>query len=111
MMPPALQRLFYDIAETPWLYVPAGAVFLFAGVLHFLLRRRGAGAHRRALLFGVGIVAALATIVFAAFGLSFVRLVSRDSASFDIVWIVGAVAAASLAAWLWFRFYRLVRQT
>ena len=103
------KQLFHDIAENPWLYTPAGAVLVFAGVLHFLLQRRGTGSRRRALLFGVGVVTVLATAVFAAFAFSFVRLKSRGSSSFDVVWIVGALGAASLAAWLWFRLYRLVR--
>ena len=104
-------QLLHDIAESAWLYVPAGAVLLFAGVLAALLQRRDAVARRRALLFGVGVMAALATLVFAAFGFSFIRLVLHESASFDVVWIVGAIGTASLAGWLWFRFYRLVRRT
>jgi len=76
-----------------------------------LLQRPGAAAHRRALLFGVGGVALLASVVFAAFAWSFIRLLMRGSWSFDAIWIVGALGAGALAAWLWFRFYRIVRQT
>jgi len=106
-----LDPLFNDIAENPWLFTPAAAVFVFAGVLHLLLRRQGAGARRRGLLFGVGVVALLASVVFAAFVWSFIRLLTRGSWSFDAIWIVGVVGAGALAAWLWFRFYRIVRQT
>jgi hypothetical protein len=105
------EPIFKVIAETPWLFVPAAAVFVFAGVLHFLLRCPGDGVRRRVLLFGVGSVAILASVVFAAFVWSFIRLLLRGSWSFDAVWTVGALGAGVLTVWLWFRFYRIVRQT
>ena len=102
--------LFKGIAENPWLFAPAAMVLLFAGVLHLLLRREGAAARRRALLFGVGIVAVLASAVFGAFAYSFIGVLVRGSWSFDVVSIVAALGAGWLATWLLFRFYRIVRQ-
>src|SRR5258708_39002762 len=102
--------LFKDIAENPLLFVPAAAVLLFAGVLHLLLRREGAAARRRALLFGVGIVALLASIVFAAFAWSLLRLLVRGAWSFDPVWIGGALWSGPLSDWRWLGISWLVRQ-
>ena len=105
------EPLFKTIAESPWLFVPAAVVFVFAAVLYFLLRRPGDGARRRALLFGVGVVAIVASAVFAAFVWSFARLLLRGSWSFDAVWTVGTLGAGSLTVWLWFKFYKIVRRT
>jgi hypothetical protein len=104
------EPLFKTIAESPWLFAPAAAVFVFAGALHFWLRRPGDSSRRRALLLGVGTVAVVTSAVFAAFIWSFVRLLLLGSWSFDAVWIVGALGAGALTVWLWFRFYRIVRQ-
>lgn len=97
--------------ESPWYGAPMLAVLIFAAVFHYLLQRPGVGAKRRALLFGVGTVALVATGVFAAFGFGFVRLIRSEASSFNIIWFVSALAAGALAAWLWFRFVRLWRQT
>lgn len=99
------------LAESVWYALPMVAVFIFAAVVHLLLQRPGVPARRRALLFGVGIVATVASFVFAAFVWSLIRLLVRDAWSFDAVWTLGAVGAGALAVWLWFRFYRIVRQT
>jgi len=77
------EPLFKTIAESPWLFAPAGAVLVFAGVLHFWLRRPGDRARRRALLFGVGAVALVASAVFMAFVWSFVRLLLRGAWTFE----------------------------
>src|SRR5262245_61418116 len=102
-----IEPLLKTIAESPWLFAPAAAVLVFAGVLHFWLRRPGDSSRRRALLFGVGTVAVVASAVFAVFVWSFVRLLLRGSWSFDAVWMVGALGAGALAFWLWFKFYRI----
>ena len=99
------------LAESPWYGVPMLALLVFAAVFHHLLQQPGGVGRRRALLFGVGAVALLASAVFAVFAWSFVRLVVGGSWSIDVVWTVGALAAGALAVWLWFRFYRIVRQT
>jgi hypothetical protein len=106
-----LEPLFKTIAESPWLFAPAAVVFVFAGVLYLLLRRPGVGVRRRGLLFGVGTVAVLASVVFAAFVWSLIRLLLRGAWSFDAVWIIGALGAGALMVSLWFRFYQIVRQT
>jgi hypothetical protein len=105
------EPLSKTIAESPWLFAPAAAVFVFAGILHFWFRRPGNNSRRRALLFGVGTVAVLASAVFAAFVWTFARLLMRGSWSFDAVWILGAFGAGALTLWLWLRFYRILRQT
>jgi len=97
--------------ESLWYGVPMFAVLIFAAVVHWLLQRPGVGARRRALIFGVGVVATVASLVFAAFVWSFIRLLVRGSWSFDAVWTVGALGAGALTVWLWFRFFKIVRQT
>jgi len=99
------------MADSFWYVVPAFAVLLFAGVLQVLIQQPGVTSRRRALLFGVGTVALLATSLFAAFGYSFYRLLRGGAQSFDAVWICSAVATGALATWLWFRFVRLLRHT
>ena len=99
------------MAESVWYVVPAFAVLVFAGILHVMLQRPAPSSRRRALLFGVATVALLATGLFAAFGYSFIRLLRGGTPSFDAVWICSAVATGALAAWLWFRFVRLLRHT
>jgi hypothetical protein len=104
------EQLFHDIAANPWLYAPAGGVLVLAAILHLLLRGPTPGSRRRGLLFGIGSVAVFATLVFVAYVYSFVRLLARGTASFDLVWSGSAVATAALAAWLWVRFVRVWRQ-
>lgn len=99
------------LRESPWYGAPMAGVLIFAAVLHHQLQRPGPGARRRALLFGVAVVALLATGVAVAFGYSLVRLLCGGAPSFDAFWVCSAVAAAGLAAWLWFRFVQLLRQT
>jgi carbon starvation protein CstA len=96
------------LSESPWYGLPVFAALIFAGLMHYFLRRPGTRARRHALLFGVGAVALLASLVFGTFVWSFISLLARGSWSFDPLWIVGALAAGALAAWLWFRFYRIV---
>jgi hypothetical protein len=99
------------MTESIWYVMPAFAVLVFAGILHVLLQRPSASSRRRALLFGVAVVALLATGLFAAFGYSFIRLVRGGAPSFDPVWICSAAVTGALASWLWLRFVRLLRQT
>ena len=99
------------VSESLWYGAPVLAVLVFAAVLQPLLKRSSTAALRRALLLGVGVVAVLASAVFAGFAWSFVLLLARDSWSFDAVWAVGALAAGAVAVSLWLRFYRIVRQT
>ena len=94
--------------ESVWYVVPAFAVLVFAGIIHVFLQRPGATSRRRALLFGVGTVALLATCLFAALGFSFIR---GGAASFDAIGVCSAVATGALASWLWLRFVRLLRPT
>ena len=96
------------IAESVWYVVPAFAVLVFAGILHVFLQRPGASSRRRALLFGVGTVALLATGLSVALGFSFIR---GGAASFDAIGICSALATGTLASWLWLRFVRLLRPT
>ena len=107
----ALLVTAHPVRENLWVYLPMGAVFLFASVLFVWLRPPSSGARRRGLLFGLGAVALFATLVFAAFAYSLLRLLASGAASFDIVWSCSAVAAGALAAWLWSRFIRILRQT
>lgn len=97
------------LGENPWYAAPMAGVLILAAFLHHQLQRPGMAARRRALLFGVGSVALIATGVAVAFGYSFVRLLREGSPSFDIVWICSGVAAGVLASWLWFRFVRLLQ--
>lgn len=106
-----LHKTLGTIAESPWLLAPVAAVLVFAGVLYFLLRHPNDGVRRRGLLFGVGSVAILASVVFVTFVWSFVRLLTRDSWSFDVVWIMSALGTGAFAIWLWSRFYRIARST
>jgi len=105
------EPLFKTIRESPWLFAPAATVLFFAVLFGLSLRRKGTVARRRALLFGVGTVATLASVVFAAFVWSFVRLLLLTSWAFDAVWTIGALGAGALTVWLWFKFYRIFRQT
>jgi hypothetical protein len=98
------------LEENPWSGAPMLAVLIFAAIFQHLLQLRGIGAKRRALLFGVGSVALIATGVFAVFGFSSFRLLRSGAPRFDIVWSVSAVASGALSAWIWFRFVRLLRQ-
>jgi len=98
------------MAESVWYVVPMFAVLVFAGVLHAFLQRPAAGSRRKALLLGVATVAILATGVFVAFGYSFIRLFRGGAQNFEAVWICSGVAAGALAAWLWLRFFRLLKQ-
>ena len=94
-------------AESIWYVVPAFAVLVFAGVLQVWLQRPTSRARRRGLLFGVATVALLASGLFAALGFIIIR---GGAPSFDIIGLCSAVATGLLAAWLWFRFVRLLRQ-
>jgi len=99
-----------EMAENIWNALSAFAVLVFAGVLHVLQQQPGVAAQRRAQLFGLGTVASFATVVSAAFVYSFIRLPREGAVSFDTLWICSGVAAGTLAAWLWLRFVRLLRQ-
>jgi hypothetical protein len=98
------------LAESLWYGAPMLGGLIFAAVFHRLLQRPDGAGRRRALLFGIGVVAFLASVVFGAFAWTCLRLVTHGSRSFDGVWIAGAVGAGALAVWLWFRFYRIARQ-
>jgi hypothetical protein len=104
-----VRSLFEDIKKNPWVFVPAAATLLFAGVMALLLRQKNIGARRRALLIASGTIAVSAGVAFAAFVWSFIRLLERSSRSFDTVWIAGATAAGLLTGWLWLRFYKVAR--
>ena len=98
------------ISESVWYVAPIFAVLVFAGILHAMLQRPGSGSRRRALLFGVATVASLATAAFAAFGYTFIRLVRGGAQNLEVFWICSGVAAGALSAWLWLKFFRLLRQ-
>ena len=98
------------LRQSPWYGVPILVTLIFVAVFQYLFQRPGVGAKRRALLFGVGIVALVATGVFTASGYSLVRLLNSEAPSFDAVSGISAIATGVLAVWLWFRFLRLLRQ-
>jgi hypothetical protein len=98
------------IAENPWFAVPSFAVLVFAGVMLVISQRPEPNAKRRGQLFGVGVVALLASAVFTAFVLGFIRQMHDGVRSLDIGAISAAPIAGALAGWRWFRFVRLVRE-
>ena len=62
------------------------------------------------ILFGVGVVALLATTIFVILGYTLICVVPYAAGSFDTVGTCTALAAGALSGWLWFRFFRLMRQ-
>ncbi len=108
---PRYNLLIKDIAENTWLYVPAACVLVFAGVSALLLRMKSSKVQRWVRLFGLGMVAALATLVFGAFAFSFIILQpGKWLFPSDAVWITGGIFAGCLATWLWVKFCGLCRQ-
>jgi hypothetical protein len=104
--------LFISIHEEEWLlWVPIFAVSVFAVVLQLLLTRTAPGARRHALMFGIGVIAVLASIVFGMFFYTFIRVSLRGNwAPFDLQWILGAIGSAALTVWLWFALRRVVKR-
>ena len=95
-------------AESIWYVLPGFAVLVFSGVLQVWLQRPTVRARRRGLLFGVATVALLASGLLASLVFSLVR---GGASSFDTVGLCSAVVTGLLAAWLWLRVVRILRQT
>ena len=100
----AIWTMWEMILESFWYAVPAIAVLVFAGVLHFFSQRPDPATKRRAQVFGIGFSALLASAVFAMFVYGCIGGLQKGGISFDYVSSCVGISVGGLAAWLWFRF-------